>query len=76
MLSKNQDALEPKDLLDENRDDNIEMTRYYTDKQPTTLSSTKRICLFAKIFRLFLEQHSMFIPNITPIKKVPIISHF
>ncbi len=64
---KHQDVLEPKDLLDENRDDNIEMTRYYTDKEPTTLSSTKRICLFAKIFRLFfrttLYTHTQYNPN-------------
>lgn len=64
---KHQNVLEPKDLLDENWDDNIEMTKYYTDKQPTTLSSTKRICLFAKIFRLFfrttLYTHTQYNPN-------------
>ncbi|RGR92807.1 hypothetical protein [Phocaeicola coprocola] len=68
---KNQDALEPKDLLDENRDDNIEMTRYYTDKQPTTLSSTKRICLFAKIFRLFFRTTLYVHTQYNPDKKSP-----
>lgn len=64
---KNQDVLEPKDLLDDDIDDNAEMTRYYTDKQPTTLSSTKQICLFAQIFRLFfrttLSTHTHYNPN-------------
>lgn len=68
---KNQDALEAKDLLDENRDDNIEMTRYYTDKQPTTLSSTKRICLFAKIFRLFFRTTLYVHTQYNPDKKSP-----
>lgn len=68
---KHQDVLEPKDLLDENWDDNIEMTRYYTDKEPTTLSSTKRICLFAQIFRQFFRTTLYIYTHYNPNKKSP-----
>lgn len=68
---KHQDVLEPKDLLDENWDDNIEMTRYYTDKEPTTLSSTKRICLFAQIFRQFFRTTLYIHTHYNPNKKSP-----
>lgn len=66
-----QDVLGPKDLLDENWDDNIEMTRYYTDKEPTTLSSTKRICLFAQIFRQFFRTTLYIYTHYNPNKKSP-----
>lgn len=68
---RHQDVLEPKDLLDENWDDNIEMTRYYTDKEPTTLSSTKRICLFAQIFRQFFRTTLYIYTLYNPNKKSP-----
>lgn len=68
---KHQDVLEPKDLLDENWDDNIEMTRYYTDKEPTTLSSTKRICLFAQIFRQVFRTTLYIYTHYNPNKKSP-----
>jgi hypothetical protein len=52
---KHQDVLDPPNILDEKRSDNREMVKYYTSKEPITLNSTKQICLFAKIFRLFFE---------------------
>lgn len=66
-----QDVLGPKDLLDENWDDNIEMTRYYTDKERTTLSSTKRICLFTQIFRQFFRTTLYIYTHYNPNKKSP-----
>lgn len=47
------------------------MTRYYTDKEPTTLSSTKRICLFAQIFRQFFRTTLYIYTHYNPNKKSP-----
>ncbi len=68
---KHQDILEAPNIFDENRNNNNEMVRYYTSKEPITLNSTKRICVFTEIFRLFFRTTLYGRTNYKPHRKNP-----